>query len=54
MSCIIKDINECEANDGVGDCANSATCINTDGSFRCKCAFGWHGALCTEGENQCK
>lgn len=33
------DVNECSENLGV--CINGA-CINTDGSFRCECPFGYN------------
>ena len=53
-----SDINECAANDGVGDCVNGGTCRNTDGSFTCECAPGWGGQLCADGKitilNSCK
>lgn len=32
------DVNECAENPGV--CANGL-CVNTDGSFRCECPFGY-------------
>uniref|UniRef100_A0A8C2T004 Fibrillin 3 n=1 Tax=Coturnix japonica TaxID=93934 RepID=A0A8C2T004_COTJA len=35
----IPDVNECSENLGV--CINGA-CINTDGSFRCECPFGYN------------
>lgn len=33
-----SDVNECAENPGV--CA-SGHCVNTDGSFRCECPFGY-------------
>ena len=38
---LCKDIDECEA--GTDDCAATATCSNTDGSFTCKCKDGYSG-----------
>lgn len=35
----LLDVNECSENLGV--CINGA-CINTDGSFRCECPFGYN------------
>jgi len=49
----VCDINECLANDGVGDCVNGATCNNNDGSFTCSCAPGWQGELCDVDINEC-
>ena len=46
----ITDINECLANNGVGDCLNGATCNKNDGSFTCKCAPGWTGDRCAVGK----
>ncbi|KAL8177494.1 UNVERIFIED_CONTAM: Fibrillin-2 [Gekko kuhli] len=34
-----EDVNECSENPGI--CVNGA-CINTDGSFRCECPFGYN------------
>lgn len=41
-----SDINECL---NVGIC-NHGTCENTDGSFHCKCLFGWSGPRCDQGK----
>lgn len=42
MSCLAPpppaDVNECAENPGV--CTNGL-CVNTDGSFRCECPFGY-------------
>lgn len=35
----LLDVNECSENPGI--CINGA-CINTDGSFRCECPFGYN------------
>ena len=48
---ISLDNDECAGNGGVGDCANGASCTNTEGSFTCNCAFGWTGGLCIDGES---
>lgn len=40
------DVNEC-IND---PCNNGGTCLNTDGSYKCKCLEGWQGHDCEEGE----
>lgn len=46
LSCYYySDINECL---NVGIC-NHGTCENTDGSFHCKCLFGWSGPRCDQG-----
>ena len=39
-SCSI-DINECVR--GTAGCAANAGCINTQGSYRCQCYFGFQG-----------
>ena len=39
-SCSI-DINECVR--GTAGCAANAGCINTQGSYRCRCYFGYQG-----------
>lgn len=39
-SCSI-DINECVR--GTAGCAANAGCINTEGSYRCQCYFGYQG-----------
>eukprot|EP00105_Crassostrea_gigas_P042861 XP_019927009.1 PREDICTED: protein jagged-2-like [Crassostrea gigas] len=38
------NINECLDN----PCHNGGTCSNNDGSFECRCAGGFTGALCNE------
>ncbi len=35
------DINECDVQEGTPPCPANATCINTYGSFRCECDFGF-------------
>uniref|UniRef100_A0A8C2J4J2 Fibrillin 2b n=1 Tax=Cyprinus carpio TaxID=7962 RepID=A0A8C2J4J2_CYPCA len=39
VSCASADMNECVENPGI--CGNGL-CINTDGSFRCECPFGYN------------
>jgi hypothetical protein len=43
-----SDVNECDQN----VCLNSATCINTNGSYFCTCASGWQGQHCDEGKKK--
>ena len=52
MHIYTTDINECEANGGMGECLNGATCNNIEGTFTCTCLNGWTGQLCTNGKNQ--
>lgn len=40
-SCVIQDVDECA--DGTHNCADSATCTNTDGSYECACDEGFEG-----------
>ena len=35
-----KDIDECDANGGVGPC--NQMCTNIDGSFKCSCLSGFY------------
>lgn len=42
----LLDENECLT---MNLCANGATCINTDGSYRCRCPPGFEGPLCGKG-----
>lgn len=44
------DIDECISN----PCLNSATCVNTVGSYRCSCAFGYAGNACQLDVNTCR
>ncbi|KAF6016957.1 Ndg [Bugula neritina] len=45
--CTNVDINECT--EQTDNCATNAECINTDGSFHCKCKDGYtgDGVICT-------
>jgi len=45
------DINECAVNHG--SCANDAVCVNTEGSFYCKCKSGWTGFFCDIDIDEC-
>jgi len=46
----------CRKNDECEEkpCANGAKCIDQVGSFKCECAQGWSGKLCTEDIDECK
>ena len=37
-----SDINEC-ANETLYSCAGNSTCVNMEGSYRCKCDSGFKG-----------
>lgn len=41
----ITDIDECKTN----PCQNNGVCINTRGSFSCKCQQGWTSKTCQQG-----
>lgn len=41
-----SDINECM---DINLCSNGATCINTEGSYKCRCPRGFEGPLCSKG-----
>ena len=47
---LILDIDEC-----IGDiqCYNNGTCVNTPGSYTCKCTLGWEGLKCETGKLFC-
>lgn len=38
----LSDINECNMN----MCMNGGTCVDTIGSYYCKCDQGWEGVQC--------
>lgn len=40
------DKNECLME---GLCKNGGTCVDTEGSYKCKCVIGWDGQNCDEG-----
>lgn len=42
-----SDTNECERN----PCQNGGTCINTDGSYSCRCTQYWQGENCQIGQS---
>jgi len=41
------DVNECQQQ----KCSNGGTCVNTQGSFYCKCKSGYSGKYCEKGGN---
>ena len=46
---IYSDEDECVNS----PCKNGGSCVNTAGSFRCKCAQQFQGNLCEQGIYQC-
>lgn len=42
----ILDVNECTTD----PCINNGTCINTYGSYYCRCPPGWEGVNCMAGK----
>lgn len=40
-----SDVNECQQQ----KCSNGGTCVNTQGSFYCKCKSGYSGKYCEKG-----
>ena len=41
------DVNECLNS----PCKNAGTCIDSPGSYTCRCAGGWTGTNCTMGKS---
>lgn len=41
-----KDANECQL---IGVCENGGSCLNTNGSYACRCMEGWQGQHCEHG-----
>ena len=39
--CVATDVDECATN--VDNCADQATCTDTEGSFSCSCNTGYTG-----------
>ena len=39
--CFFPDVNECE--EEINGCEENSLCINTDGSYECKCKDGYRG-----------
>ena len=50
-----KDIDECDENEPTHNCATTATCVDTEGSFECQCKAGFsgNGVTCDGKENCC-
>lgn len=42
----ILDTNECNIN----PCQNNGTCVNSMGSYACKCIDGWEDQNCEKGK----
>ena len=45
------DIDECKL--GMNDCGFGSICLNTPGSYQCKCPEGMKGKYCHEDINEC-
>lgn len=45
----LLDINECNMN----MCMNGGTCVDTIGSYYCKCDQGWEGVQCEISQYPC-
>ena len=48
-----EDINECKEDDPCAE-NNTIECVNTDGSYECRCEIGWEGEDCTEEKKYCE
>ena len=46
--CLVPDVNECLSGN---PCKNGGTCVNTHGSYECRCPPGHTGANCEKGES---
>lgn len=44
---VFSDANECEL---IGVCENGGSCVNTNGSYACRCVEGWEGPHCENGQ----
>ncbi|XP_045429087.1 neurogenic locus notch homolog protein 4 isoform X2 [Pipistrellus kuhlii] len=49
-----QDLDECQmAQQGLGPCEHSGSCLNTPGSFHCLCPPGYTGSRCEADHNEC-
>ena len=49
---ICEDINECEYR-STNECMGLSQCINTPGSYECRCPTGFTGEFCSIDINEC-